>query len=1057
MSRVCARSEGRGRDESRPGTLKRAPRLALLALFLMAVSLDASEHHGQVKFGGLPVPGAAVTAEKGTQSVTAITDQQGAYSFPDLADGTWNVRVEMLGFAASKQDVTVGPNAPATELELKILPFAEMHAEVKTVTAPVVAAVTAPETPSPTKPDNAKPGKPSPAKPAPAKTAGFQRTEVNATNAKANDAPPPAPPATDTASAQNTTELSQRAADGLLVNGSVNNGAASPFAQFAAFGNGRRNGRSLYSGMFGFSLDNSTLDARSYSLTGQDTAKPDYNRLTGLFLFNGPIRIPHLLKNGPQLTVNYQWLRNRNASTIPSLMPTADQRNGIFTGTVLDPLNQLPFPGNIIPQTRISSQALALLNLYPLPNFQSTRYNYQIPIVNAMHQDSLQSRVNKQLGRKDTIFGMLAFQSTRSSTPSVFGFQDSSSTLGINTNASWRHSLTPRLYLTLSAQFSRFATKTTPFFANHQNISGNAGITGNNQDPVNWGPPSLSFVTIQGLSDGQFSSNRNQSSGMTAEMFYSHRSHNFTYGGDFRRQQFNVLSQQDPRGGFTFTGAATGSDFAGFLLGIPDASSIAFGNADKYFRSNQADAYFADDWRVRSGLTVNLGLRWEYGSPATELFGRVVNLDVAQGFHAVAPVIGANPTGTLSGQNYPGSLVRPDRNNFAPRVSFAWRPLPASSMVVRGGYGVYYDTSVYGPISGAMSQQAPLSKSLRVANTAANPLTLANGFSSSGLSTATTFGIDPDFRTGYSQNWQLSVQRDLPFALQTTVTYLGIKGTRSVQQFLPNTYPAEVLSPCPTCPSGFTYMTSNGNSTREAGIVQLRRRLRSGFTAELSYTFAKAIDDAALGGRVAPATNTTAASQGTYLIAQDWTNLSGERARSNFDQRHVIALTGQYTTGQGIRGGTLLSGWRGTVLKEWTISTQINAGTGLPLTPVYFATSGTTGSVGSLRPDYTGASIYNAPAGLFLNPAAYVVPTGHYGSAGRNTITGPNQFSMAASLGRTFRWGDRLNADLRFDASNVLNHVTFPSWNTTVGSSQFGLPNTANGMRTLQTTLRVRF
>jgi len=99
--------------------------------------------------------------------------------------------------------------------------------------------------------------------------------------------------------------------------------------------------------------------------------------------------------------------------------------------------------------------------------------------------------------------------------------------------------------------------------------------------------------------------------------------------------------------------------------------------------------------------------------------------------------------------------------------------------------------------------------------------------------TANTFAIDPDFRTGYAQNWQASVQRDLPYAMQMVATYLGIKGTRSQQQFLPNTFPAGALNPCPTCPSGFAYLTSNGNSIRHAGMMQLRRRLRSGFTAEL--------------------------------------------------------------------------------------------------------------------------------------------------------------------------------------------------------------------------------
>jgi hypothetical protein len=249
-------------------------------------------------------------------------------------------------------------------------------------------------------------------------------------------------------------------------------------------------------------------------------------------------------------------------------------------------------------------------------------------------------------------------------------------------------------------------------------------------------------------------------------------------------------------------------------------------------------------------------------------------------------------------------------------------------------------------------------------------------------------------------------------------------------------------------------MTSNGNSTRESGQLNLRRRLRSGFTAELQYVYSKSIDDAALGGRVASA---SAANQGTYLIAQDWTNLSAERGLSSFDQRHAITATGQYTTGQGIHGGTLLSGWRGTLLKEWTISTQITGGTGLPLTPVYFAATGNSGVIGSLRPDYTGAPVYSNSKGLNLNPAAFVKPAGHYGNAGRNIITGPAQFSMAASLGRTFRLNDRLSANLRFDATNVINHVTFPNWNTTVGNQQFGLPTTANPMRTIQTTVRVTF
>jgi len=128
------------------------------------------------------------------------------------------------------------------------------------------------------------------------------------------------------------------------------------------------------------------------------------------------------------------------------------------------------------------------------------------------------------------------------------------------------------------------------------------------------------------------------------------------------------------------------------------------------------------------------------------------------------------------------------------------------------------------------------------------------------------------------------------------------------------------------------------------------------------------------------------------------------------------------------------------------------------LTPIYHTAVIGTGVTGPVRPDYTGVPIYAAPAGRNLNPAAYQAPEpGHWGNAGRNSITGPSQFSMNASLARTFRTSDRTSLDLRVDASNILNHVTFPSWNTTVGSAQFGLPLTANAMRVFQTTARWRF
>ena len=1027
---------------------------ALLWLALSGVAV-ASEYHGIVIFGGLPVPGATVIATQNGKTLTIVSDQGGLYSFADLPDGAWTVCIEMQGFSTLTAEVAIAPHMPAGHWELTLLPVDQMLARSQApLTDPLPILSTAASGNGPKAPPKTSTGTPTP------------------------DIPKP--------------QEDERSSDGFLVNGSSNNAATSKYSIDQAFGNSRSGGKSLYNGGLAAIFDNSALDARPYSLSGLDTPKPFYNRFTGVLTLGGPIKIPHLLRHGPNFFLAYQWTRDRTSVAEAGLVPTAAERAGDLSGllnpigqpvSIFDPTTSLPFPGNLVP---VSPPARALLGLYPLPNIAgNTRYNYQVPVLNSSHRDALLSRLDKTLGHKDQIYGAFNFQSVRASHVNLFGFTDTTDTLGINANINWSHRFSQHLFVYGGYRFSRLRTHVGPFFQNRQNISGNAGIGGNNQEPTYWGPPTLNFAGgITPLADAQSSFNRNRTDALSASTSIYHGRHNITLGGDLRKQQFNDLFQQDPRGTFTFTGAATqgadrsttaaGSDFADFLLGVPDASSIAFGNADKYLRQPVYDLYASDDWRTLPTLTVNVGMRWEYGAPMTELHGRLVNLDLTPGFGAAAPVLASDPVGPLTGDHYPNSLLRPDRLGFEPRVGLSWRPIPASTVVVRAGYGIYHDTSVYQGPELQLAQQAPLSKSLSVQNSAVCPLTLANGFNPCSSMTSNTFAVDPNFRVGYAQTWQLAIQRDLPAALQLTATYLGVKGTRGVQQFLPNTFPIGAANPCPACPSGFAYQTSGGNSTRESGQVQLRRRLRSGFTASLLYTYSKSIDDdAVLGGQghvttssqgqsspSTPPTNiqTQSSVETTPTIAQNWLDLRAERSRSSFDQRHLLNLQVQYTSGQGLGGGGLMSGWRGRALKEWTTLVQVVAGTGLPETPIYLAVVPGAGFTGTIRPDQTGTGISTSRAGLHLNAGAYRAPQfGQWGTAGRNSITGPGQFTLNTSLARTFRPSGRLYLDARVDATNLLNHVVFTSWYTTVNSTQFGLPVAANPMRSLETTVRLRF
>jgi len=1096
-----------GHRECGESRLVRGYRFGILfaaAWFVSAGVAAASQYRGQVTFGGLPVPGATVKATQGSSEFSTTTDQQGLYSFPKLTDGTWTIEVEMTGFASLKQEVAIAPNTPPEKWEMKLLPLDQIKAEAAARPGPPVQANAAQGKTMDSRLRGNDEGK------ARGNEEGKEHGSGKANNAGDNRGKEEANNGGNNAGnngENNETgqapsgETNQPADNGLLINGSALNGAASRFAQALAFGNYRNRGGGLYNGGLGLIFDNSALDARPFSLSGLSTPKPSYNRITGVATLGGPLRIPHLWQHGPDFFLSYQWTRYVDDTTQSALVPDAAERGGDFSQAlsalgqpveIFNPATGLPFPGNKIPAAQISPQAQALLNFYPQPSFGGEqKYNYQVPINTDTHQDALQSRFDKTINAKNQVYGGFAFQSARTATPNLFGFLDASDVLGLNSRINWSHHLGTRLSLNLGYQFSRLATETNPYWARRENVSGDTGILGNNQDPVNWGPPSLAFSSgLAGLSDALSAFDRNQTDAWSSSLLWSRDRHNITMGGDFRRQQFNYLGQQNPRGAFTFTGAATqgnvhgaaigGDDFADFLLGIPDTSSLAFGNADKYFRESVYDAYLTDDWRISPEFTLNAGMRWEYGAPITELYGRLVNLDITPGFAAVAPVVGTEPTGPLTGQHYPSSLIRPDKTGFEPRIGIAWRPIPGSSLVVRAGYGVYYDTSVYQTIAQQMAQQAPLSKSLSVQNSPACPLTLANGFITCSAITPDTFAVDPNFRVGYAQTWNLSIQRDLPGSLQLTANYLGIKGTRGVQEFLPNSFPPGAENPCPSCPTGFAYFASNGNSTREAAQIQLRRRLHNGLTSTVRYTFSKSIDDdSVLGGQgaVMPTqifgvpsggpgnsgtqvtiTPTVGAAASSPTIAQNWLDLEAERGLSTFDQRHLLNVQFQYTTGMGLGGETLLRGWKGTLIKEWTFLSQITVGSGLPETPIYLTAVPGTGVTGSIRPDGTGAPVYAAPQGLFLNPAAYTPPaSGQWGNAGRDSIIGPSEFTLDASIGRTFRLHGRFNLDFRIDSTNFLNHVTFTTWNTSITSTQFGLPAAANAMRSLQATMRVRF
>jgi hypothetical protein len=1201
----------------------------------------ASEHHGTVKSGVLPIPGATVTATQGDKKLLTTTDDKGVYTFADLADGIWSIRVEMLGFANETRDIGVAPDAPSPEWDLKLMTQADMAAAVAAAKAPPPPAPAAPATTAAAAPAALTPVAPT-AIPAPAATTA--EAKPSATPAT------PAAPATAAASAQGrgngrnanqggraggrggaaatdafqqvgvnqsadvsifgqegalsneqNSELQQSANQAMVIQGSESTAMGlpggndwggfggpggmggpgglmgggrgmggpdgmggpggmmgmTPDAQGGAggadasgmggagaaggiggiggmgggrggggggfgggggrgggggfggggfgggggrggggggrggaggrgnpnnpswmamngaraFGNARRNPRMAYNGGVSIQESNSLLNAQTYSLSGQEIPKPYSNRTTTTITLGGPLRIPHILN--PQrmgqfnLSIGLGFNRNGSQGSLTT-MPSALERQGNFSASqvtvgsatqvpvVYDPTTGSPFPNDMIPSNRQSPIAEALLNYYPLPMFPTATRNFQLPLTSIANSHNINGGINQQLDVKNRINVRVGYQGNSGNNPNMFGFLDTSNGRAMNINTSYTHNFTNRLIATLNYVFSRNRALSTPYFANRTNVAAQLGIQGVSTEPLDWGPPTLSFTDFAGLSDGTESLTRAQTSSLTASLMWIKGMHNFSYGASYRRQQNNRDSDPNGRGSFNFNGYATsqlvanpvtgamqvspgtGFDMADFLLATPYQASVRYGEPSLYFRGSIWQLYVQDDWRLTTRLSLNYGIRWDYQTPVNELNNQLVNLAFGPNFTSYQTVL-PGEANCPAGGVCTGALIKPDMRNISPRLGLAWRPSAKRSTVIRAGYGWYYNSSVYSSVASNMAQQPPLDTSWNLYLTD-GPLSMGNAFvNPAARATNTlqdTFAVDPNYRNGYAQQWQLSVQQNLPFSLQAQVAYQGTKGTNLDRRMTPWVEPPG--SPAAPYPTGYTYETTGDNSIYNAVSAVLMRRFRGGLSSTASYQFAKMID----GG----------------TTAQNWMDFRPERAVTGAPQTLNISLN--YSTGQGRMGGALVSGWKGVILKDWGIGTTISMGTGSFLTVNEGGAAGATKG-GGTRAEATGQPAELIPSNepnWFFNENAFTTPiAGTWGNSGRDVIRGPFRTSVNGSANRTFRFGERLRMTFSMQASNILNSVVVTGWNTTLNSSTFGQVSAVGAMRTMSSGLRFNF
>ena len=925
----------------------------LVAAVALVAPLPPSDLAGRIEFAGLAVPGATVTATQSTRTVTALSAEDGTFRMPDLPDGVWQVRVEMRGFVTVVREVTLPLGESGLVVSLTMRPYEEILASAGTVT-------------------------PTPDVPVAAAASG------------AGDD------------------------DAVILLGTVTNGAATPFAQPRAVGNNRPDQPRQYNGSVSTTLANSAWNARPYSFGGA-SATADTGDVQLAFTLMGPLRLPWILKNGPRITLSLQRGVSSSAITQSARVPTLAERAGDFSASsvlIRDPETGAPFDGNTIPAARIAPQATALLAYYPTPNVTGAEgANYQRPIVRTTRQRGGRVQTTVRVSRRDQMGWDIAARRTSTTGNNLFDFTNRRQQWAVDAGVNWVRMMSPRLQVTTRYQFTRLADTLTPHFAGRINVSGDAGIVGNDQRPSNWGPPTLQFPGIAGLGDSEYQRSVSVTHAISTTAQWRRGRSDLSAGSSVKLATFDQSSQFDPRGTVSFTGDATGEALADFLLGLPAASSIAVNEQGIRLSGATIDAFAMGDFRLRPGITLNAGLRWEYEAPFTEASDRLANLAVADGFSIVTPV-----TAGRGGR----SLLRPDQTGLQPRIALSWRPRLSSSLVIRGGYGLYRNLGTYQSLALLLAQQPPFARTFSVQHGANTPLTLANPFPESMPAMAHTVAIDPRYRAGFLHSWQVTVQRELPAVLTVTAGYFGDRGTHLMQAFVPDE-------------ATFVYLTSGGRSDRHAGTLTVRRRLHNGFTAGVEYTLSKASDNAST-------FSNRSITPSALVRAENWRNLAAERGPSSFDQRHRVTAQAQYVTRFAIR-----------------LDANATWGSGLPFTPVVFAPVGGTGLVG-VRPRLTGVSPTPVVAGTYANEDAYAPPApGTLGDAGRHSIRGPAQFSLDLSASRLFQLPRRLRVEWRIDARNVLNRVTFSSIGTTVGSPQFGRPTQANPMRRIVTSLQFRF
>jgi outer membrane receptor protein involved in Fe transport len=793
-------------------------------------------------------------------------------------------------------------------------------------------------------------------------------------------------------------------------------------------------------------------------------------------------------------------------------------RSGNFTGysgNIYNPLScnvsgcaRTQFAGDVIPSAMFDHAGLALLDLYPLPNQGvpgQLANNYLAIPVTINNEDTADVRVDHKFSDSDSIFGRYTIADIRvfipgNVPPVADGTQTNERTQGAMID--YVHTFNPRLLGELKFGYGRYRLATVGnSFEQYPALKlldlPNANIPG---DPRQSQFPAFSFNGNAASSTGDAGFNPEFNTNNTWDILGSilkqWGAHSIKIGGNYRKRLDSQNQQQSSNGSFAFSSlqtqaiasgsaAAGGNALASLILGFPNAVTQQKQLNVPGYRFTESAIYVQDDWRARNWLTLNLGLRYDYFSPLTEVHDQIANFVPA--LQAIVQA-GTNGVGASDG-------VTMGKLNFSPRIGFA--ASVTRRTVVRGGFGMTYVPFFMGTFYAL--RNAPFIAAFSNATGAPYPNFSLSGNATCGalcpslplpvpVSAANPFGtvdaVMPHLDIPYLYQSNLFVQQDVGAGLVASIGYIGILGR---QQPFPNAS-LDINEVAPGNPSTVQqrrpyfskfpnmqqlYEYGNFTTTSYQGLqASLERRFKSGFGAVVNYTYSHALDNF----EYQPLTQ--------YVAGAPLTGFRLDTGNSSIDLRQRFTVTANYQLPFARNSKGLLQA----AAQGWQLNVIGQLQTGLPFSVTNNNDQSGTNNEGGARPNvignpYTSGSFSGSPASCgtpptivhttqltsagalvpWYNPCAFAPQTvGTYGNEGRLQLFGPRSQSWALSANKDFHATERLTFQFRAEFFNVFNHPNFATPNAVLGSASTGTitasaPGSLGLARNIQFALKLLF